>query len=166
MEWNIRKRGTFAGVGAIAAALALSACQGGVDENSGDGEISEVTLISIADQASVMRPIQDWYVEQVEERTNGQIEIVTTEPGEICEVADTYNCISDGRGQLMMSGPVYEPSYLAVNTLPEVIFSPGNQAAITAAMFELLQTNDSAQPYLAGINLKDDSTWACGRVVI
>src|SRR5699024_3673370 len=140
---------------------------GGNGDNGDEGHAPgtwQVTITSVAADASVMRPMQEWYMDEVEARTNGAIEFHRTTANEICPQLDQYACIEDGSAQLMVQVPNYQPTMFAPNSLPEIVFGTGNGAAITAAMDELFDINADAKAFLDDKNLHHVSTWNVGRL--
>jgi TRAP-type C4-dicarboxylate transport system substrate-binding protein len=159
---------------AAAAAVILAGCSGGAPSpGNTDGEGGgyaegewEVTITSVAADQSVMRPAQEWYMDEVEARTNGAIQFNRTTANEICAQADQYACIEDGSAQLLVTVPNYQPTIFVTNSLPEITFSSSNSAAITAAMAELTATNEDVKAFLDAKNLHSVSTYSVGSVLI
>ncbi|MCR2764035.1 TRAP transporter substrate-binding protein DctP [Microbacterium sp. zg.B48] len=159
---------------AVTAAAVLAGCSsgtpsGGSGEETGGGYSEgqwEVTITSVAADQSVLRPGQEWYMDQVEERTDGAITFNRTTANEICAQADQYACLEDGSAQLLVTVPNYQPSIFVTNSLPEITFGPTNSAAITAAMAELTATNEDVKAFLDAKNLYSVSTWSVGNLLV
>jgi TRAP-type transport system periplasmic protein len=159
---------------AAAAALILAGCSGaspspGASEGEGGGYSEgewEVTITSVAADQSVLRPAQEWYMDEVEARTDGAIKFNRTTANEICAQADQYACIEDGSAQLLVTVPNYQPTIFVTNSLPEITFSSSNSAAIMAAMAELTATNEDVKAFLDAKNLHSVSTYTVGSVLI
>jgi len=157
---------------AASGALLLAGCagtpgDGGTGDAGGDSDDfrGEYTLVTVTNPTSSMGPPQEWYLDEVERRTEGRITFIRTEPGEICAPGEVYDCLADGRAQIIVQVPNYQPSYLAANSLPEIIFGTENLPAVTAAMYELLQTNQATLDYLEKANLHHVGTWPVGRIL-
>ncbi|KAA9147616.1 hypothetical protein F6B41_03465 [Microbacterium lushaniae] len=169
---NQRRLATAVAAAATAVAM-LAGCSGSPASPSGgegggdyaEGEW-EVTITSVAADKSVLRPAQEWYMDQVEERTNGAIAFNRTTANEICAQADQYACLEDGSAQLLVTVPNYQPSIFVPNSLPEITFGPTNSAAITAAMAELTETNEDVKTFLDAKNLYSVSTWSVGNILV
>ncbi|MCK6066671.1 MULTISPECIES: TRAP transporter substrate-binding protein [Microbacterium] len=169
---NQRRLATAVAAAATAVAV-LAGCSGSPAPSSGgegggdyaEGEW-EVTITSVAADQSVLRPAQEWYMDQVEERTDGAITFNRTTANEICAQADQYACIEDGSAQLLVTVPNYQPSIFVPNSLPEITFGPTNSAAITAAMAELTETNEDVKAFLDAKNLYSVSTWSVGNILV
>lgn len=167
------QRRLLTGVAAAATAVAvLAGCSGSPSGGGGasgggyaEGEW-EVTITSVAADKSVLRPAQEWYMDQVEERTNGAITFNRTTANEICAQADQYACLEDGSAQLLVTVPNYQPSIFVTNSLPEITFRSSNSAAITAAMAELTETNEDVKAFLDAKNLYSVSTWSVGNLLV
>lgn len=174
-----RQRRMLTGVAATATAVALLAgCSSGAPAGgSGGGESAgggggyaegewEVTITSVAADQSVLRPAQEWYMDEVEARTNGAISFNRTTANEICAQADQYACLEDGSAQLLVTVPNYQPTIFAANSLPEITFRSSNSAAITAAMAELTDTNEDVKAFLDAKNLYSVSTYSVGNILV
>ncbi len=176
--FSLTKRRALTGVLAAAAAAALLAgCAGGTPapaptEDSGATDSGhaagtwKVTITSVAADKSVMRPMQEWYMDQVEDRTNGAIEFHRTTANELCAQSDQFACIENGSAQLIVQVPNYQPTLFAPASLPELTFGTNNSAAINAAVGELLKTNADAIAFLDDKNLHHVATYGVGRLMI
>ncbi|MCU1437148.1 MAG: hypothetical protein JWP66_235 [Naasia sp.] len=140
-----------------------SAAPGGADYAEGEWQ---VTITSVAADKSVLRPAQEWYMDQVEERTNGAIQFTRTTANELCAQADQYACLEDGSAQLLVQVPNYQPTIFVPNSLPEITFGSSNSAAITAAMAELTDTNKDVKAFLDAKNLHSVSTYSVGNMLV
>jgi len=174
---HVTKRRLLTGVAAAATAVAvLAGCSSPAPApaptQSGDSSAEHapgtwnVTITSVAADKSVMRPMQEWYMDEVEARTNGAIKFHRTTNNELCAQSDQYACIEDGSAQLIVQVPNYQPTIFAPQSLPEITFGTNNSAAITAALAELSETNADVQAFLDQKNLKHVSTWSVGRILL
>ncbi|GGA70019.1 hypothetical protein GCM10011490_20820 [Pseudoclavibacter endophyticus] len=165
-----KRRQAFTGALAVGAIVALAGCTGGVVDSGGGGEGDEqtwnITEVSVAAPTSVMRPWHDWYLDQVEERTDGRITFTRTEPNEICGILDAGECLFDGRAQFLTQVPNYQPSSFASLSMPEIVFGSDNLAAASAAVYDVNKNNPDALAYLEEQGLHHVSTLPVGRVVI
>jgi len=127
-----------------------------------------VTITSVAADKSVERPIQEWFMDEVERRTNGAIMFHRTTNNEICAQSDQYACIQSGAAGLMVQVPNYQPTVLAPSSLPEITFTDGtdNAAALTAAMAELYKNNSDVKAFFDAKGLVPVATWTVGRVLL
>ncbi|MFV0372903.1 TRAP transporter substrate-binding protein DctP [Microbacterium sp.] len=172
MSSHIQRRLMTGVAAATVAAIALAGCSsgGGGGGGGGDGEYSagqwKVTITSVAADKSVLRPMQEWYMDEVEKRTNGAIEFHRTTANEICAQADQYACVEDGSAQLLVTVPNYQPSIFVTNSMPEITFDTDNSAAMTAAIAELTETNEDAKAFLDAKNLYSVSTWSVGNILV
>lgn len=175
--FSLTKRRALTGVLAAAtAAVLLAGCAGGTTpapeptEGGSEGGHAagtwQVKITSVAADKSVMRPMQEWYMDEVEARTNGAIEFSRGPANEICPQADQYSCIESGAAQLIVQVPNYQPTMFAPQSLPEITFGTNNSAAITAAISELSETNADVKAFLDAKNLHHVSTWSVGRVLV
>lgn len=173
MSSHIPRR-LMAGIAATAAVgLALAGCSsggGGGGGGEGDGDYSagqwKVTITSVAADKSVLRPIQEWYMDEVEARTNGAIEFHRTTANEICAQSDQYACLEDGSAELLVTVPNYQPSIFTTSSLPEITFDSNNSAAILGALAEQAKTNEDVKAFLDNKNLHHVSTYSVGNMMV
>ncbi len=128
----------------------------------------DVTISSVAADKSVMRPMQEWFMDEVERRTAGAIQFHRTTAAEICAASDQYACIQSGNAGLLVQAPNYQPNIFAPAQLPEISFLPAqdNQAAVTSALSELYATNADTKAFFAAKELVPVSVWTAGRMLI
>ena len=115
-----------------AAAIFLSACAGGTDDGTADGEtggfeygasqeevneaIADLEPVTLNYQAasaspnSIMAPFAEVYAEYIEERSNGQIEIEIIWGQAIAGYGEVDDALADGRLDLAYALPIYNPS--------------------------------------------------------
>ena len=125
-----------------------------------------VTISSVAFDQSDMRPMQEWYMDEVERRTGGAIMFHRTTNNEICAQSDQYSCVQSGAAGLLVQVPNYQPTVFTPSSLPEITFGGDNAAAITAAIDELGTTNADVQAFWAGKGLVPVATWSVGRILL
>lgn len=176
--FSLTKRRSLTGVLAIATAAALLAgCAANTPAPATPTETGaaapeyaagtwKVTITSVAADKSYMRPMQEWYMDEVEKRTNGAIEFTRTTANELCAQADQYACIENGSAQLIVQVPNYQPTIFAPASLPEITFGTTNSAAINAAVADVLATNQDAIAFLDGKNLRHVATFGVGRLML
>lgn len=173
----------IAGAALLAAAALLAGCTDtGPTEPSGgasgaSGPVPEVvtaypadswdiTITSVALDKSDMRPMQEWYMDEVERRTNGAIKFHRTTNNELCAQSDQYSCLQSGAAQLLVTVPNYQPTVFTPASLPEITFGGDNSAAIAAAMNELSATDPDVQAFWAAKGMVPVATWSVGRILI
>ncbi|WP_345217970.1 hypothetical protein [Georgenia halophila] len=156
---------------AVGMATALVGCSGVVDQGGGGGgegdeQTWEITQVTVTDKNSVMHPWEEWYLNEVEKRTDGQITFVRTEPNELCGILDAGECLFDGRAQFLTQVPNYQPSAFASMSMPEIVFGSDNLAAVSSAVYDVNKENPDALAYLEEQGLHHVSTLPVGRIVV
>ncbi len=128
----------------------------------------DVTITSVAADKSVERPVQEWFMDEVERRTNGAIQFHRTTANEICAQSDQYSCIQSGNAGLIVQVPNYQPTVFAPSSLPELTFNKDadNAAALSAAMADIYATNPDVKSFFSAKGLVPVSTWTVGRLLI
>ena len=81
------KRQVLAAIAAIGA-LSLSACGSGVTANGGDGDTYTLTGVTAAPAGSPSEAITEWFVEEVEKRSDGRLVVDMAATGTQCGAAE------------------------------------------------------------------------------
>jgi len=128
----------------------------------------DVTITSVAADKSADRPIQEWFMDEVERRTNGAIQFHRTTANEICAQSDQYSCIQSGAAGLMVQVPSFQPTIFAPSSLPEITFNDeaDNAAALSAAMGDLYKNNADVKAFYDAKGLVPVATWTVGRMLV
>jgi len=128
----------------------------------------DITITSVAADKSVERPIQEWFMDEAERRTNGAITFHRTTANEICAQSDQYSCIQSGAAGLMVQVPNYQPTVFAPSSLPEITFNDkaDNAAALSAAMGDLYANNADVKAFYDAKGLVPVATWTVGRIML
>ena len=155
-----------AAAAASAFAVALTGCGGVVDDAAAGGET--VTL-SVATAAAVGTPnaaVQDWYLDRIEEKTDGRITFDRSAPEALCKAAEVVDCIRDGRADLGVTVPDYTPQYFATVSVSGIPFIGQNSQAITQTLYDIHTSYEPAIETLDQNNLHYISTWPVGRFLL
>jgi len=175
------------GVAAVAAAGLLVGCADtGSNETPGDSSTAtnsqtvpdvltghdkgefDITIASVAADKSVMRPMQEWYMDEVERRTDGAVMFNRTGPNAIVkDNAQQSTALSGGLAQLLVQVPNYEPTIFTPSSVPEITFSDtDNAAAVTAAYNDLYKSNKDVQAFFDAKGVVPVAVWSVGRDLV
>lgn len=157
------KRKTLLAVGiASMVALAFSGCTEGVT-NEGGGSAVELTVVTAAQPGTPSAAVQDWYLDRVEEKSEGQISFQRTETESVCAATEIVECLRDGRADLGVTVPDYTPQYFSTVSVSGVPFAGQNSQAITQTLYDIHTENEQAIELLEQQGLHYVSTWPVGR---
>src|SRR5690625_4411180 len=151
-------------LGAIAA-LGLSAC-GGTDTGA-DGEEEHTFVFANGTQAGTPHEaVQDRYIEMLEERSDGRIEIDRTDFQVICPLDEIAECVSDGRADLGTTINDYTPHMLPSMSVISIIGMNTDMQAAISAMYDVHQEYEPVMQDLEDNNLHFGSSWPVGTLFI
>ncbi|NDK31937.1 TRAP transporter substrate-binding protein DctP [Nesterenkonia haasae] len=159
------------GVIAAAGALLLStACDEGVTGGgNGDGDAGpEVTLVRVT-AALGQTPnaaVENWFLDEIEERSDGRIEVDRNEPYALCDAPEIAECVGDGRADIGVTIPDYTPERFPSTSVVSIPFINQNWQGVTHALHEMHVNNEDAQAVMERNNLHHIGTWPVGRLLL
>ncbi|MGP3535552.1 TRAP transporter substrate-binding protein [Microbacterium sp. RD1] len=165
-------RRRLAAAGALAAAvLALAGCSGiqnspGGDADAADGESVVFTLVTGATAGTPNAAVQDWFLDRVEEVTDGRISFERTATEALCKANEVADCVRDGRAQIGVTVPDYTPQYFPSTSMVSIPFLSQNSQAVMQSIYDLHVEDDAAQAIMDNNNLHHVATWPVGRFLI
>ncbi|WP_324651299.1 TRAP transporter substrate-binding protein DctP [Georgenia sp. H159] len=148
----------------------LAGCGGG-DNGGGDGdagggdseETFEFTLATGATAGTPNEAVQDWFLDRVEEETDGRITFERTATEALCKMQEVVDCVRDGRAQIGVTVPDYTPQYFPSTSMVSIPFLSQNSAAVTQTIHEIHTEFEPAQQIMTNNGLFHISTWPAGR---
>lgn len=152
-----------------ASALTLAACGGGNGDGGNGGDSGESVTLHMATmvQPTVPNaPVENWFYDQLEERSDGRITIDRTEPESICPGQEIAECIRDGRADIGTSIADYSPQLFPSLTVVTIPFMVDNSQALMQALYKVNAENESAQAKWDEIGLKLVGAWGPGKLII
>lgn len=161
-----KTRTTVLTTSAAVMALALSACGGVVDSADADGAAITLTVATAAAIGTPNAAVQDWYLDRVEEKSEGRIQFDRTAPESLCKAAEVVDCIRDGRADLGVTVPDYTPQYFASVSVSGIPFFGQNSQAITQTLYDIHTNYEPAVSLLEDNDLHYVSTWPVGRFLL
>lgn len=158
---------------AAAASLALlSGCSddGLVQDNNGDGESATaevtLTLVTAALDGTPSKALQDHYLDELEQRSEGRIAVERTEAYSLCDAEEVADCVRDGRADIGVTIPDYTPQYFPTASLVSIPFIGTNWQAIMKSLHELHLNNAEAQAVMDRNGLHHVATWPVGQLLL
>lgn len=166
-----RRRRAAAAGGLLALAIATSACAGIQNAGSGGeatagGESVTFTLATAAQAGTPNAAVQDWFLNRVEEVTDGRISFERTATEALCKAAEVADCVRDGRAQIGVSVPDYTPQYFPSTSMVSIPFLSQNSQAIMQSIYDLHLNYEPATAVMDGNNLRHVATWPVGRFLL
>lgn len=158
------KRQVLAAVAAIGA-LSLSACGSGVTANGGDGDTYTLTGVTAAPAGSPSEAITEWFVEEVEKRSDGRLVVDMAATGTQCDAAEVVVCVQDGRADLGVSVPDYTPQLFPDAAVVGLPFLGLDHGAVTEALAKTHEEHEGAQQLYEDHGLTYISEWPVGRLL-
>lgn len=139
-------------------ALLLTGCAGGTDDSAaGEGAAGEpikLTFTSIASPGSALQDTLEWWMDEVEARSDGAVEFERFYAGALVGAVDTLSAISDGRADAAYFAPVYAPAALPLWNIAMVPNAGANTLSSMQSLRQLNDENAAFQEELEANNLK------------
>ena len=175
------KVGLFAAL--AGSALVLSACGGGgiVSDGGGQGggatsdstatgdasgESVELNMVTMVQPHTPNAPVQNWFLDQIEERSNGRIKVNRTEPDSICKPAEVAECVRDGRADIGTSISDYPPQLFPTMSVATLPFMADNSQAFMEAIYKANTENEDAKAAWDDSGIKLIAAWHPGLTII
>ncbi|SJM71387.1 TRAP transporter substrate-binding protein [Gulosibacter sp. 10] len=151
-------------IGAVSALLLSGCAEGG--GGGGNGSEFHFTLATSAAEGTPNAAVQDWYLDRIEEASEGRITFERTTNEALCVAEEIVECIRDGRADIGVTIPDYTPQYFPTVSVVGIPFLNQNSQAVTAALYDLHTTNEAALASLDSAGLHYVSAWPVGRFLI
>lgn len=175
------KRLKFSALGVLAAgALVLSACgSGGIVDEGGsdpatngadDGPVSgasvSLDMVTMVQPNVPNAPVQNWFLDEIESRSDGRITVNRTEPDSICKPAEIAECVRDGRADIGISISDYTPQLFPTMSVATIPFMAENSQAFMQAIHKANTENADAQAAWDKSGVKLIAAWSPGGAII
>lgn len=162
------------------AALTLAACGGGgiVTDGGNDpttggdstadagGESVELNMVTMVQPNTPNAPVQNWFLDQIEERSKGRIKVKRTEPDSICKPAEVAECVRDGRADIGISISDYTPQLFPTMSIATIPFMADNSQAFMEAIAQVNAENEDAKAAWEKSGIHLVAAWHPGLVIV
>lgn len=149
-----------------AATLALTACSGATSGPGAEAE-HDLILATITVDTTPQAAAIKWFFNEVNERTDGRINIDMTSPEEICKATETAECVRDGRADIGVALADYTAQLFPAEVIVSIPFlSNSSQQATMNALWQSYKEHEGAQAKWEQIGLKPVAHWPAGRLTI
>lgn len=149
-----------------ALALSLTACGDGVTTAPDTEEVHTFVLANGTQAGTPHEAVQDRYIEMLEERSDGRIQIDRTDFQVICQLDEIAECVSDGRADLGTTINDYTPHMLPSMSVISIIGMNTDMQAAISAMYDVHQEYEPVMQDLEDTNLHYGSSWPVGTLFI
>lgn len=149
-----------------ALALSLTACADGVTSSPEGEEVHTFVLANGTQAGTPHEAVQDRYIEMLEERSDGRIEIDRTDFQVICPLDEIAECVSDGRADIGTTINDYTPHMLPSMSVISIIGMNTDMQAAISAMYDVHQEYEPVMQDLEDNNLHFGSSWPVGTLFI
>lgn len=151
---------------AAATALVLSACSSDGDDGAGSGESVTLSMATMVQPNTPNAPVQNWFLDQLEERSDGRITIDRTEPETICKASEIAECVRDGRADIGISISDYTPQLFPTMSVATIPFMAENSQALMAALYQANTENEAAAALWDQAGIEYIAAWGPGKLVL
>lgn len=154
----------LAAVGAL-----LVGCSSVVVDDAPVGESDEsfvFTYVTGATPGVASADISDWFLDRVEEVTEGRITFERTAVESICKAAEVAECVRDGRAEIGSAVPDYTPQYFPSTSMVSIPFLTQNSQAAMQTMFDMHRDFAPARAIMERNNFYHVATWPVGRMLL
>lgn len=149
-------------LGAAVAALALcSAVSTGQAEETFSLTVSSMLLANTPNTA-----VQDWFLDQIEERSGGRIELERYGAGSLCSARETTACVMDGRADIGVTVPAYTPQQFVLAEVGTLPFMSSDNYALMRALYDLNQNNDTFRSETEKLGMKPIAYYSAGLSIL
>ena len=161
------------------AALVLSACSGGIVDEGGSDPVGSGTEGAVSSGESVTlnmmtmvqpnvpnAPVQNWFLDEIEARSNGRITVNRTEPDSLCKPAEIAECVRDGRADIGISISDYTPQLFPTMSVATIPFMAENSQAFMQAIYKANMENEDAQAAWDRSGVQLVAAWSPGGAII
>lgn len=153
--------------------LALAGCSGinnsGGSSGDGTGDSGESVTFTLATGAQADTPnaaVQEWFMDRVEEVTEGRITFERTATEALCKAAEVADCVRDGRAQIGVTVPDYTPQYFPSTSMVSIPFLSQNAQAAMQSIYDLHTDYEPAVEIMERNGLHHVATWPVGRFLL
>lgn len=151
----------------MAAALVLAACGNGDGGGDGaDGEAVELTVATAAQPTTPHALVTQWFFDEVEERSDGQLTFDVTPPDSLCDADEIAVCAQDGRADVGVSIPEYTPQLFAPLTVVSIPFTADSSQAVMQSLHQANNEHEGAQEIWEQNGLVPVAHWPVGRLLL
>lgn len=133
-----RRRAIATTVVAVTLSLAAASCSSSDSENQDSVTLSFSTFVGEDNPHAIAL---SWFMDEVTERSDGRIQFDANFLETSCPAAEQYQCVTDGRADLSLAAPVYEPQRFPITLITSIPYL-GESNTHNALAFQDFYAND------------------------
>ncbi|WP_433503040.1 TRAP transporter substrate-binding protein DctP [Pseudonocardia halophobica] len=149
----------------LAAGLLATGCASGSGGGAGSAETYDLSFSSFAPETNPSARVSEWFMSQVEERSGGRITFTRNWLEAGCPAAELYQCVNDGRADVVFSSPTYEPQKLPITLISAVPFVANSTDEKAQAFYELYQKQPALQQEYESSGMRLLGLWSVRLVL-
>jgi TRAP-type C4-dicarboxylate transport system substrate-binding protein len=131
---------------ALCAGLSLTACS---SDSAGGGAEFDLTWTAYTAPTGYYGNAMEQWIELVEERSDGRVEIEPFHGGSLCSTDDGLACAQDGRADIAYTSAAFHPAEFPLANVVTVPFVASDPVAQTATAQRLFDENEAFQQEFA-----------------
>lgn len=154
------------------AGLVITGCSGinnaapDAGGNAEGGESVTWTLVTGAQADTPNAAVEKWFLDRVEEVTDGRINFERTATESLCKAPEVADCVRDGRAQIGVTVPDYTPQYFPSTSMVSIPFLSQNAQAAMQSIYDLHNDYEPAKAIMDRNGLHHVATWPVGRFLL
>lgn len=110
--------------------------------------------------------VQDWFLDQLVERSNGRIELERYGAGSLCSPLETTACVMDGRADIGVTVPAYTPQQFVLAEVGTLPFMSSDNYALMRALHDLNQNNPTFRSETEKLGLIPIAYFSAGLAIL
>ncbi|MFV0408912.1 MAG: TRAP transporter substrate-binding protein DctP [Paracoccus sp. (in: a-proteobacteria)] len=126
---------------------------------------TRLTFVGFAPAGAGSEVIPNWWMDQIEERTNGEVEFRRFPNQQLCKTGEIVECVRDGRADVGSTPQAYTPAYFPISLLDSLPIS-SDQAAINRAFWQLYKDTPEFRAEHEQLGLHLQLYWAADPLLV
>ena len=110
--------------------------------------------------------VQDWFLDQLVERSDGRIEVELYGAGSLCSARETTACVMDGRADIGVTVPSYTPEQFVMAEIGTLPFMSSDNQALMHALHDLNTDNETFRSETEKLGLMPIGYFSAGLAIL
>jgi len=149
---------------ATAAVLLTSACTSEGQSSSEEGVVT-LSVASFLIDGTPNADMVNWYLDKVEADSEGSIVFDRFPAESLCTGAEIVECVTDGRADLGITVPSYNPDKFPLMNLAALPFMTDDNQAMMNAFYTLYEENEEFAAESGALGLRNVAYWPAGASI-
>lgn len=126
----------------------------------------KLTFVGFAPPNTGSEAIPNWWMDQVEERSKGEIKFRRFPVNQLCKGPEIVECVRDGRADLGAVPQSYTPALFPISMIDGLPYVSSDQSAINRGLAELYQSSPEFRNEHEKLGLHLQLYWAADPLLI